>query len=290
MSYYESHGLQNKELPFIYKERKIIPTASRSHGSNWHENVEILYVVEGVGEICNNGHALAAAKGDIFPINANHLHSLCAKEKNFCFRYLIVDRAFCMENGLDTNTVSFDMKVESDEARSLMEALHTAYQELESARYGVLEIRTLVLQIMLLLCRKYGTATEQPEHTEPSITRIKQAIDYIRASYDKPVTLEDAAAFAGVSSCYLSHEFRKYTGQTFVEYVNRTRCNVAEHLLLTTSLGVFEIGRRCGFENRSYFAKTFRRYFGMSPAEYRVGGKAEQTPRQTHNIPQNGAK
>lgn len=270
MSYYESHGLQSKALPFIYKERTIKPHALRPNDSNWHENVEILYITQGTGKVCNNGHILNVTKGDILPIDANHLHNLSAEGEGFCFRYLIVDRSFCLENGLDTNAVSFDMKIQDERARVLMEELHAAYGRPASTAYGVLEIRALVLRLMLLLCREHGTATGQTDLSEPSIIRIKKAIDYIRASYGRPLPLEEAAAAVGVSGCYLSHEFRKYTGCSFVEYINRTRCMEAERLLLTTTLGIFEIGKHCGFENRSYFAKSFRRYTGMSPAEYRA--------------------
>lgn len=271
MNYYESHGLQNKELPFIYKERKTMPGALHSDASNWHENIEILYITDGACKICNNGRIFTAKEGDIFLINANHLHSITADGEEFCFRYLIVDRTFCLENGIDTNRIFFDTQVENEEARALMEELHAAYLQLSCAPYGVLTIRTLVLRLMLLLCRKHGTVTLQRESTEPGITRIKQAIDYIRSFYGRPLPLDEVAAVVGVSGCYLSHEFSKYTGRSFVEYVNSTRCMAAEHLLLTTSLGVFEIGKRCGFENRSYFAKAFRRYAGMNPTEYRAG-------------------
>ena len=270
MNCYEDHGLQNKALPFIYKERKMTAPSLRSKDFNWHENIEILYVLAGNGRLSHNGQTLPATKGDIFLINANHLHDLWAVESGFCFRYLIVDRAFCLENGFDTSCLSFDVHIRDGEACSLMEQLDEAYRQPDDTPYGVLSIRTLVQQLMLLLCRKHSTALPQAAPVAPSVTRIKRAIDHVRSAYDKQLSLESVAAFVGVSGCYLSHEFPKYTGQSFVEFVNHTRCKAAERLLTTTSLSVFEIGKRCGFENRSYFAKAFRRYTGMSPAEYRA--------------------
>ena len=274
MNYYEDHGLQNKALPFIYKERTVISPTLRSKDANWHENVEILYIVAGNGRLTLNGQTLPAKEGDIFLINANHLHDLWAVETGFCFRYLIVDRAFCLENGFDTNNLSFEVQIDDGEARLLMDQLHEAYGELSNAPYGVLAIRTLVQQLMLLLCRRYSTALPQAAPVTPGIVRIKRAIDYIRTAYGKQISLEDVAAFVGVSGCYLSHEFPKYTGQSLVEFVNHTRCRAAEQLLTTTSLSIFEVGLRCGFENRSYFAKAFRRYTGMSPALYRAASSA----------------
>ena len=281
MNCYEDHGLQNKALPFIYKERTVTSPALRSKDSNWHENIEILYVVAGSGKLTHNGQTLPARGGDIFLINANHLHDLWAVEAGFCFRYLIVDRTFCLENGFDTGALAFDVQIRDSDARSLMEQLHEAYEQLQSDPYGVLRIRTLVQQLMLLLCRRHSTALTQAAPAAPGITRIKRAIDHIRAAYGKQISLEDVAAFVGVSGCYLSHEFPKYTGQSLVEFINHTRCKAAERLLATTSLSIFEVGLRCGFENRSYFAKTFRRCTGMSPAQYRAqkgdGGSTDKT-------------
>ena len=152
MNCYEDHGLQNKALPFIYKERNVPSPSLRSKDSNWHENIEILHVLAGNGKLSYNGQTLRATEGDIFLINANHLHDLWAVEADFRFRYLIVDRAFCLENGFDTNSLSFDVQIRDDEACALMEELDTAYGQLSSSPYGVLSIRTLVQRLMLLLC------------------------------------------------------------------------------------------------------------------------------------------
>ena len=150
-----------------------------------------------------------------------------------------------------------------------MEELHKAYELPEETPFRTLRIRSLVLDLMLLLCRNHGSSAEQGERTERSVTYTKQAIAYIRASYDKDFSLDDVAAFVGVNKCYLSREFHKYTGYTFVDYVNRTRCSMAQQLLLDARLSIHEVGKRCGFETRSYFARSFRRYTGMRPGEYR---------------------
>ena len=94
----------------------------------------------------------------------------------------------------------------------------------------------------------------------------KQLADYIRASFDKDFSLEDVAAFVGVNKCYLSREFHKYTGYTFVAYVNRTRCKMAQRLLLDGGLSIREVGERCGFESPSYFSRTYKKLMGKTPS------------------------
>jgi AraC-like DNA-binding protein len=92
----------------------------------------------------------------------------------------------------------------------------------------------------------------------------------VRASYEKNFSLDDVAAFVGVNKCYLSREFHKYTGYPFVAYVNRTRCKMAQQMLADERISISDVGKRCGFPNRSYFAKCFQRYIGVLPGEYRA--------------------
>ncbi len=270
MSQYEEHGLENMELPFIYRERAVRPTNRMLGSSNWHENIEIIYIVEGDGVVSNNGHLISVSEGDIVVINSNHLHSLAAGEATLLHRYLIVDRSFCLANGIDTNTVAFDTQIEDGRMRELMEQLYVEYHSAEDTPYRTLTVRSLVLQIMVRLCTAYGTPAREAERPERSVSYVKQAIAYVQASYEKNFSLDDVASFVGINKCYLSREFHKYTGYPFVAYVNRTRCKRAQSLLSDARLSISEVGRRCGFDNRSYFTKCFRRYIGLLPAEYRA--------------------
>ena len=269
MSVYESHNLEDGELPFIYKRRAARSTETIPDSANWHENVELLHILKGEGQVYSNGQVIPVKAGDIVLINANHLHGLTTDDGEMIHRYLIVDRAFCLANGIDTSAISFETRVDDSRVRAQLEALEQAYSEPPETPYRMAAIRSAVLGLMVTLCREHSTAATALERPEKSLSYVKQAIDYIRASYGKNFSLEDAAAFVGVNKCYLSREFHKYTGCSFVSYVNRTRCKMAQHLLRDGQLDICEVASRCGFENRSYFAKTFRQYVGMLPREYR---------------------
>lgn len=277
MSRYEDHHLEDRALPFIYKQRSAPPTRGMLGSSNWHENIELLYVIEGSGAISNNGQVLSVGVGDVAVINANHLHALAVDGEPMVYRYLIVDRAFCLANGFDTNAIRFAPLIRDGGLRMLLEELHAAYGAAE-APYRTLRIRSAVLRLMVALCNGYGTPLQRSEHEEGSIAHVKAAIDYIRASYGKSFSLDDVAAFVGMNKCYLSREFHKYTGYTFVAYVNRTRCKMAQRLLLDGGLSIREVGERCGFESPSYFARSFQRYVGMLPGEYRARGGENAAP------------
>lgn len=134
-------------------------------------------------------------------------------------------------------------------------------------------IRSLVSQLLLLLCKHHSHPSKQNDchdRHDRGILYTKQAIDYIHAACDKDFSLEDVASFVGISKYYLSREFHRYTGYPFVAYVNRTRCKKAQQMLADERLEIQEIAKHCGFESASYFARSFRHYIGMSPTEYRT--------------------
>ena len=68
---------------------------------------------------------------------------------------------------------------------------------------------------------------------------------------------------------YLSTVFKRETGQTITEYIREKRMKHAEHLLVTTRLQIQTIALHCGIMDVQYFSKTFKKYSGMTPKEYR---------------------
>ena len=73
----------------------------------------------------------------------------------------------------------------------------------------------------------------------------------------------------GFNPNYLSDYLKKQTGKTFIQLVHLQRVNVAAEFLTYTTAPIERIANQVGYENPSYFYKIFKKYFGISPAEYR---------------------
>lgn len=99
--------------------------------------------------------------------------------------------------------------------------------------------------------------------------QVVSAIDYITNHLHSRVLLDDAAEELGLSTAYLSRLFRKETGITFSEYVNKLKTEEASALLLYTERTDTEISNLLAFSSQSYFIKIFRKFFGMTPKEYK---------------------
>ena len=68
---------------------------------------------------------------------------------------------------------------------------------------------------------------------------------------------------------YLSQLFKKEAGVTFVHYVTQKRLDDAKVLLLTTKKPLTDIALEVGFNDTFHFIKTFKKFVGMPPGQYR---------------------
>ena len=101
----------------------------------------------------------------------------------------------------------------------------------------------------------------------PSLVIIKQYIDENFTSPD--LRISHLAALRKTSEAYFRREFKKYYGESPIEYIKRRRIEMACHLLCTELYSVTNVASRLGFDSVSYFSSEFKRYMGCSPKEYK---------------------
>lgn len=98
---------------------------------------------------------------------------------------------------------------------------------------------------------------------------VQKALLHIDGNLTENLTLRSLAENFNVSPSYLSSLFRKETGYTLTDYINRRRVRHAMHLLKTTRLQVQTVAQHCGMMDVQYFSKIFKKVAGMTPKEYR---------------------
>ena len=98
---------------------------------------------------------------------------------------------------------------------------------------------------------------------------LDDVIYYIDHNYQNNIKLETIAPLFGYNSAYLGKIFNKAVNESFNSYVDHIRIEHSKELLKQNKLKVYEISERIGYNNVDYFHKKFKKYVGMSPAEYR---------------------
>lgn len=98
---------------------------------------------------------------------------------------------------------------------------------------------------------------------------VQHVILRIDADLTADLSLKSHAEFLSVNPSYLSTLFKRETGMTLTDYVNRQRVEHGIFLLNATDMQVQTIAQYCGIPDVNYFTKTFKKFIGKTPKEYR---------------------
>lgn len=104
---------------------------------------------------------------------------------------------------------------------------------------------------------------------QSSRKEIVAAQRYVMMHLNEKISMDEMAKRLDLNSSHFSRIFKKETGETFIEFVTRSKMERARELLDKSNQSVEQISEELGFDNSSYFFKLFRTFSGMSPTEYR---------------------
>ena len=108
----------------------------------------------------------------------------------------------------------------------------------------------------------FATATHEPE-------AVRHAKAFIHEHLAEPMSLETVASKVSVSPFHFCKLFKRATGLTFTDFVNRARVEKAKRLLMRPDARITEVAYDVGFQSLSHFNRSFRRIASESPSEFR---------------------
>ena len=122
-------------------------------------------------------------------------------------------------------------------------------------------------QLQVLMIKEYCKVVREVS-TEGYHGIVKQAIEYINLNFSKELSLPFIADIINVSPSHLSKKFKKETGFTVTEFINKKRIQEAKRLLQISDHSITDIAILIGFEDPGYFTSVFRKLVGITPREY----------------------
>lgn len=252
---------------------------------HWHEELEALVVEAGIARVFVDGDSYLVGPGEGFWVNAGALHGVWPEGEARCLLRSVVFHPRLVGGGVDS--ILWQKYVEpllrvpglpcvrltgakGWECRAC-EAIQAAWQacvsEAEGYEFGV---RHHLSTLLFLLFQNSPAAEKKPSaKTLRDGERTKRMLHYIQEHYGSELTLAQIAGSANISENECLRCFRSMLGCTPIQYVKQVRIQRAAELLLSTPSRISEIGMACGFQEMSYFAKTFRALKGCTPGEFR---------------------
>lgn len=123
-------------------------------------------------------------------------------------------------------------------------------------------------EILIRLLRSpIGARVAQIAEPRSGVHRVGQAVSWIRTHFAQPVTVEEMAAAAGMSSSSFHQHFKAVTSMSPLQYQKVLRLHEARRLMLFQQMDVSEAGYRVGYLSPSQFTREYGRFFGSAPTQ-----------------------
>ena len=263
MALYEPH-VYGRKFPYIFHISNI--EKSYHFAPHWHEAIEILAFTQGKCHVVINTAQIEAHKGDIIVINAGGVHTIIPE--NECSYYCaILEPEIWHELGIDIKNTHFKEKITNSELMKMFEnAGKEKSEKNEHYRQALLSMMCLIGIYLSRNC--VDVSYKGPGSTNlKKIQTVKKTIDYIEKNVCTPFSIEAAAKELSFTKCYLCHVFKEITGMTIITYLNERRGDIAEKMIIGGDMQINEVALACGFENFSYFSRTYKKYKGVAPSK-----------------------
>ena len=242
---------------------------------HWHKEFEIIRVISGKLTIYLNDTPYELMAGDCLFVEGG-----CLKRgypDNCVYECLVFDVAMLdgrIGNGSEARF--FELKGKNvkyknfiDQNASQIRLTIDKLLEATKEKKPFYELETVGLLFELFYhihTSGYVTKLRTPDHKQEAHT-VMALLEWIESHSSERITLATISSVTGFSEKYICRIFKKYTAKTVIDYVNEVRIEKACVEMLVNS--ITKVAFDCGFNDLSYFCKTFKKYKGMSPSEYR---------------------
>lgn len=264
---------------------------------HWHTELEAGVVTEGTAVIAVGNERFLAGQGEGFFINSGVLHAMWGRDGPSCRFHSAVFHPRLVGGSADSifwqNYIQPLMGDKTRQSvhfipgepwhRQALEAVEAAWEScVEEAPGYDLKVREELSRLAFLLSRNPSGSVRPPSgRALRDEGRVKRMLQFIQENYASGISAADIAESASISESECLRCFRSTIGTPPGQYLKQFRIQKACEFLAADAWGVAEVGALCGFQDASYFTKTFRETKGCTPSEYRNAfGRAKNGGRQ----------
>lgn len=252
---------------------------------HWHEEWEAVIITQGSCLIAAGNQKELLHAGEGFFIHSGILHGCWDELSSGCRFHSIVFHPRLI--GGDPDSIFYRQYVlpllnssgaeyvllrpDTQWQKDALQAIEDAWQHcvLETPGFPFHVRNALSSLVYGLHSHRSSSAAPENEKTLRNAKRIKSMLSYIHSHYRDELNIEKIAAVASVSESECLRCFHDSIGTTPIQYLKQYRIRQAANLLETSNDKVCEIAALCGFQDISYFTKSFREQLGCTPTQYR---------------------
>lgn len=277
----KKHGTPQFQIQYYYVDkshpRYIMPL-------HWHREFEIIKIVSGTFTARLNDNEFILNSGDILLVGSGCLHS--GFPINCVYECVVVDLTMLIRQQNDAvekyilpitqSQITLNNPITSNQ-KELCKTIDKLFLSLnQNDSYFELTVYSLLFDLISQLYSKnYIRLLDNPTPNKQFSSVIK-VIDWIDKNFKENITLEFLSEFTNLNPKYLCRIFKTYTDKTITQYINECRINNACYEISEKHKSVTEAAFNSGFNDLSYFTKTFKRYNGIAPNEFKKNAKSSR--------------
>lgn len=248
--------------------------------THWHNAVEIIMPIKGSLTVDISTDAYHLNENDIFIIPHGQLHELKSDHEDGKRIILIFDIQIlnAIQGLLNASIVYTRHALITPESAKGLHAyiqkrlLYMLDEYLYKQPYYEVNILCKLFEISVHLSREqsndqsgvYSTLSMRRDNA----AKLNDCINYINTHYKDNITLDMIADAAGFSKYHFTRWFKKNSGLSFSEYLNKVRIKKAEDLLIYSTKPITEIALESGFQSIVTFNRVFKKYSNCTPTEF----------------------
>lgn len=244
---------------------------------HWHVEYEIIRILSGEFTVTLDEKSFKATQGDVIFVHSGILHS--GIPVNCVYQCIVFDmNVFLKLNSVCADYIQkivhqdilifhhFDNRY--PDVPGIVNSLFHAMEEKKTG-YELSVIGQFYHFFGIVFGNHYYLDSQPKARRDyKRILQLKQVVEFIEKNYASPLTLSQLSESVSMSPKYFCRFFSEMTHQTPMDYLNRQRIEQACYELSTTGDSITDIAYRNGFNDLSYFIRTFKKYKGTTPGKY----------------------
>ena len=272
-----------------FKPRDLIlqkETIKKTEAKTYRDEIEFLYIYEGVGKIEINEQLFDVKIGDLLQLMPYHVHRFIM-EHDECISLYKVRFSIGLLLLTSTNTSLYLQSIKNIEKTLPISSLSQRSQRqmeflceeiyIEKQENHNQELDALHLSLIAFLSYVYQKNQRPLEKIMTQRTFSWSVLQYIQVHHQEHLTIKDVSNKFNVEVDQIKHVLKELTGSSFSTILNQVRVRNAAALMQFDDLSVNQIGKICGYQTEANFYKNFKKLYGVTPLDYRSAPFGEST-------------
>ena len=259
--YYEEIHKAERDYPYIQ-----LQNINFSYVAHYHKEIELIYVVSGEAVINIGGNDVILKEKDIYIVMPGEIHSISGTHNVIYIMKFYADHEFVflkINGHITTNEKHYDV------FKSIIDNI--AVEDTAKKPGYKYAVNMHANRLMLEIIRTLDPVRISEHLREEGMKKMEflNAVNkYLEENYSNDISVESFASSVGYSKYYFAHMFKDITRQSCAEFITCFRLKKAKELIMNGA-AITETAYACGFNNLRSFNRSFKKYYEITPREFR---------------------